>query len=69
MTSTFAPCFINGETKCIVVGGNNGEGMEIWDVANKKAIQVLKIDDGWMACSTSTNNILAVCSSTGIMQL
>ena len=31
----YAPCFINGDSQRIAIGGTNGHGVEIWDVAKK----------------------------------
>ena len=34
---TRAPCFINGSTEQVAVGGASGEGVEIWNVRNRES--------------------------------
>ena len=64
MSGCFSPCFINGETDYVAVGGDSGDGVnvEVWDIASKTAVKQLEISGGY--CSTSTNNItmdIAMC--------
>ena len=69
LRQTRAPCFINGATAFVAVGGGDEQGVEIWDLAKKEANQLFKVDSGYIGCMTSTNNILAVASSNGKLQL
>merc|ERR1712087_507550 len=64
LTNTSAPCFINGNAEYVAVGGGRGECVEIWDIEKNTAARVLKIDDNWIECTFSTNNILAVGSNS-----
>ena len=63
-----APCFINCGAEYVAVGGNSGQGVEIWDIEKNTAARVLEIDDG-ITCTFSTNNILAVGSQSKALQL
>ena len=61
-----SPCFINGDTSWIAVGGNSK--MEIWNIEKMESVKVLEI--GNCVCSSaSTNNILAVGSQSKNLQL
>ena len=63
LKATFAPCFINGDTEFVAVGGSGK--MEVWDIKNKKPVKVL---DGEGSATASTNNILAV-GRAGVLEL
>merc|ERR1719361_1842494 len=39
LSNTFAPCFINGESEFVAVGGDDGEGVEIWSVEDKQMVR------------------------------
>ena len=60
LTRTYAPCFINGESVCVAVGGSIQEGVEIWDVKTKKPVRHIGIEGRFITSTFSTNNILAV---------
>ena len=61
LTYAFAPCFINGESNLIAVGGNTGEGVEIWNVANQEMVHHIQKSDQVIVTSMySANGILAV---------
>ena len=64
-----APCFVNGQTDWVAIGGYKGQGVEVWDLKNKESARILKIDSGYICSMASTNNILAVGSSSGALQL
>ena len=69
LTYTRAPCFINGEVEYVAVGGDRGQGVEIWDIETNAAARVLEIDTGYITSTFSTNNILAIGSNNGALQL
>ena len=58
----YAPCFINGGSELVAIGGTNGHGVEIWSVESKKRIGHMVSEDKqkWVSCTYSANNILAV---------
>jgi len=60
LTRTYAPCFINGDSGSVAVGGSSGEGVEIWDVQQKQPVQHIEIDGKFITTTFSVNNILAV---------
>ena len=62
LTNTYAPCFINGESQFVAIGGDDGEGVEIWSVSDKKMVHHIKVQDSsqFVSCSYSSNGILAV---------
>ena len=64
----FSPCFINGDAEYVAVGGDEGQGVEIWDVQTAQPVKRLQID-GLIGSMASTNNILAVGSYAGTLQL
>mmetsp|Transcript_42253 Transcript_42253/g.69642 ORF Transcript_42253/g.69642 Transcript_42253/m.69642 type:complete len:711 (-) Transcript_42253:126-2258(-) len=54
------PCFINGESNFVAVGGAGGK-FEIWDVKTRKACKFLACTkEGSINCLSSKNNILAI---------
>merc|ERR1712062_49507 len=62
LTNTMSPCFINGESRLIAIGGLKGEGVEIWSVEDKEMVH--RIDDcddeyTFVMCLFSANGILA----------
>merc|ERR1712241_273476 len=62
MRHSKAPCFINGDSEQIVIGG--WKHFEIWDIATRSSLRVIKdfsTDSAWAMCSV--NNILAVGSN------
>ena len=67
--ASYSPCFINGDPQDNAVGGRYGEGVQIWNIKKQQVLRTLDIDSGYVGCTTSTNNILAVGSSTGLLQL
>ena len=69
LISTLAPCFINGDTAFVAVGGYSGQGVEIWDVKTKQKTRTIKTDHGFISSTASTSNILAVGSQMLIVQL
>ena len=60
---------INGEAEYVAVGGDRNQGVEIWDINSKRALQVLQTDSAYNQCLASTNNILAVASSDGNLRM
>eukprot|EP01084_Bolivina_argentea_P154442 269219_1 len=60
----YNPCFINGEL--IAIGGETV--VEIWDVWKRKLVKSIRCN-GYSQCTTSTNNILAVCTGDGRLTL
>ena len=66
---TLSPCFINGNSELIAIGGRNGQGAEIWDIGSKAHLRTLETGAGSVVCTTSTNNILAICTAKGVLQL
>ena len=68
MEKTFCPCFINGDTDYVGIGGYYTNDVEIWDVKKKEAFKVLLVGEN-VCCMTSTNNILAVAATQGDLQL
>ena len=65
LSQTYGPCFINGETDYVSVGGKGQ--VEIWDMKNNKSIKVLKIGNGsgYVNGAASTHNILALGDTKG----
>merc|ERR1712079_78555 len=58
-----APCFIDGESTLVAVGGYDGEGVEIWSVADKKLVHHIndsQEDKTRVDAMYSANGILAV---------
>ena len=66
LLNTYAPCFINGETGFMAVGGW-GKGVEVWDINAKESVKILELSTGFG--SASTNDILAFASLEGELQL
>ena len=66
-SGTFAPCFINGDAEYVAVGGSYREGVEIWNVKQRTCVKLLDVDSGYVTCTYSTNNILALCSDSGLL--
>ena len=66
---TLAPCFINGSTNFLVIGSFGGQGAEIWDIRSKQHLEALETGPGNVSCTTSTNNILAIITEKGVLQL
>merc|ERR1712083_736137 len=66
LKNSFAPCFINGDTEYVAIGGAY-KGVEIWEIKTQQAIK--KIGNGEIGCMTSTNNILAVGAGKDLLQL
>merc|ERR1712083_143066 len=64
---TYAPCFINGQTEYVAVGGFT-EGVEIWNIKTRKPSKFLK-EKRDIICTTSTNNILAIGTADKQLQL
>merc|ERR1712087_436014 len=62
---SFAPCFINGGTEYVAVGG--ASGFEIWEIKTQQSVK--KLGDANIGCMASTNNILAVGTMKGLLQL
>ena len=60
LLNTYVPCFINGCTDYIAVGGWDKQCVEIWNVQKQKATRLLEGCKDRIQCSASTNNILAV---------
>merc|ERR1712083_1240394 len=58
LTGTHSPCFINDEAEHVAVGGDRGQGVEIWDIKSKEAVRVLPTGGAANKCLASTNNIL-----------
>ena len=65
--ATSSICFINEETELIAVGGENK--VEIWSVASKESLKVVKTEPGFINAVNSTKNILAIGTSDGYLQL
>eukprot|EP01083_Nonionella_stella_P011622 32994_1 len=80
---TKVPCFINGEAKCVAVGGHNSL-VAIWDIQEKdklnepfiysdtnRCAKILNLRGQNVAidCTYSTNNILAVGSQDKMLRL
>merc|ERR1719242_437806 len=62
LTCTFAPCFVNGESELVAVGGYKGEGVEIWRVEDKEMVHHIDdcLDDSiFVCCLYSARGILA----------
>ncbi len=59
LEDTFAPCFINGESKYVLVGDRKGK-IEIWDMETKALHKTFHEFTTYIGCAVSTNNILAV---------
>merc|ERR1712062_831026 len=56
LTNTFSPCFINGDSRFVAVGGNYGEGVEIWSVEDKEMVHHFNDtveDNSYVSCSFS----------------
>merc|ERR1712062_17675 len=62
LSVAYAPCFINGESEFVAIGGNRGgEGVEIWSVQDRKMVKYVECEDQNMVTSSySANGILAV---------
>ena len=58
LTDTLAPCFINGDAEFVAIGGDDGQGVEIWDVKSQQPIRTIEINGKFITCSFSANNIL-----------
>merc|ERR1712154_305859 len=70
LTKTHAPCFINGDSNLVTVGGYNREGVEIWSVENKEMVHHIEYEGyNFVACSYSANGILAVGYAGGYLRL
>ena len=64
--NSYAPCFINGDTQYLAIGGY--KGVEVWDINSRKSLTILEFpSSGW--CSASSSNILAFGSETGLLRL
>ena len=61
-----APCFINGNTAFVAIGGWDSS-VEIWDINTRKSIRTLDLTGG--LCSASKHNLLAFGSNQGILRL
>eukprot|EP01084_Bolivina_argentea_P058682 107149_1 len=57
--STFVHCFINGESKYMVIGDHAGK-WEVWNMKKKAVHKVMEPFSECVGCAVSTNNILAV---------
>merc|ERR1719242_733706 len=55
-----SPCFINGDSNLVAVGGWKNEGVEIWSVAEKTMVHHIEAGDVYVASMYSANGILAV---------
>merc|ERR1712062_427489 len=56
-----SPCFINGGSNLVAMGGFAFEGVEIWSVAEKKLVHHIEESDAvYVASMYSANGILAV---------
>ena len=61
LTDTLAPCFINGDTVYLVVGGDFGQGAEMWNVSSRTPVRTFAVQKGdYITCTASANNILAI---------
>jgi len=62
LSNSYAPVFINGRSDFVAIGGGNGEGVEIWSVAERKLVRHLDVQDDskFVSCTFSANDILAV---------
>jgi len=65
LINTLSPCFINGDSKFVAVGGMWSEGVEIWSVSDKEMVHHIdddriRVGQGSITCSYSANGILAV---------
>ena len=63
LNDTYAPCFINGDSKQILVGDWKGK-MEIYDIETQQSIRKLSIDveRSLISATASIHNILAIAS-------
>jgi len=69
LTGTFAPCFVNGEPKFAAVGSEEGI-VEIWDVHKQELVKSIHNESkDSISCTTSVNNIMAVCSVDQTLRL
>lgn len=59
LTWSMAPCFVNGEAHFLAVGGDDGEGVEIWDIQKQTSSRILEADERYITALASSNNILA----------
>eukprot|EP01084_Bolivina_argentea_P105697 189285_1 len=70
LTSTLAPCFINGESQYVAIGDGDGRGnIEIWDVQKRQIFKTIKPFSDQINCMYSTNNILAIGSNERMVKL
>jgi len=62
LTNSYSPCFVNGDSQFVAVGGGDGEGVEIWSVADRKMVRHIDVgDDGkFVSAMYSANNVFAV---------
>jgi len=61
LTNTLAPCFVDGDSEFVAIGGTKGEGVEIWSVVDKQMVRhIAPGDDAFVSCTYSANGILAV---------
>merc|ERR1719499_2116713 len=61
LTKSLAPCFINGASNLVAVGGYTTEGVEIWSVEDKELIHHIENEeDVYVSSLYSANGILAV---------
>merc|ERR1712154_319720 len=64
----YAPCFVNGGSDTIVIGGKRQ--FEIWDITTRSAKRVLDGTGGrMMQCACSVNNIMAIGSVDKMLRL
>ena len=61
-----APCFINGNTAFVAVGGWDSS-VEVWDIKTQKSVRTLDLVGG--ISSASVHNLLAFGSNKGILCL
>merc|ERR1711879_969335 len=64
LSRTLSPCFIDGDSNLLTIGGYEGEGLEIWSVADRKMVHHIMDNEHfggyYVASAYSTNGILAV---------
>merc|ERR1711951_12384 len=68
MKDSYAPCFIGGGSKRIVIGGSRD--FEIWDIETRSSLHhITDIGGNDVFCTFSVGNILAVGSGDNMLRL